>query len=85
MKVPLHKLGRRVKDALRALDRNESVTIHYRDTKKAILSPVRRKTNISAIDQRSIGMWRDRKETEAVNVTPAICRKGRLDGFLMTV
>lgn len=35
MKVSILDLRRRMKDVLRALDRNESVTIYYRGNEKA--------------------------------------------------
>ena len=84
MRVPLHKLGRRVKDVLLALDRNESVTSYYRGKEKAILSPVRRKTNKSVKDHKAIGMWRDREDVADVDAYDRNLRKGRLDRSLST-
>ncbi len=84
MKVPLHKLGRRVKDVLLALDRNESVTILNRGKEKSILSPSRQRTDKSETDHTAFGMWRDRKDMADVDVYVRNLRDGRLDRSLNT-
>ena len=84
MKISLHDLGRHVKDVLLALDRNESVTILYRGKEKAILSPVRQRTNKSVTDHRAFRMWRDRKDMADVDTHVRNLRKGRMDRFLNT-
>lgn len=79
MRISLHDLGRRMKDVLLALDRSESVTIHFRGKEKAILSPSRQRTEESVEDHSAFGMWRDRKEMADVDAYVGNLRKGRLD------
>lgn len=81
MKVSILDLRRRIKDVLRALDRNESVTIYYRGKEKAILSPSRQQTGKSIKDHEAFGMWRDRKDMTDVDDYVRILRKGRLDAY----
>ncbi len=84
MRISFHDLGRRAKDVLLALDRNASVTILYQGTEKAVLSPVRQRTNKSVTDHRAFGMWRDRKDMADVDTHVRNLRKGRLDHFSNT-
>ena len=49
MKASMLDLRRRMRDVLRALDRNESVTIYYRGKEKAVLSPSRQRTGKSVM------------------------------------
>lgn len=79
MRISLYELGRRMKDVLLALDRSESVTIHYRGKEKAILSPSRQRTEKSLTDHEAFGMWRDRKDMADVDAYVRNLRKGRLD------
>ena len=79
MKISLHDLGRRVNEVLLALDRSESVTIHFRGKEKAILTPSRQRTDRSVSDHKAFGMWRDRKDMANVSACVRHLRKGRLD------
>lgn len=81
MKASILDLRRRMRDVLRALDRNESVTIYYRGKEKAILSPSRQRTCKSVKDHAAFGMWRDRKDMADVDGYVRNLRKGRLDDF----
>lgn len=67
MKASILDLRRRMRDVLRALDRNESVTIYYRGKEKAVLSPSRQRTGKSVKDHEAFGMWRDREDTADVD------------------
>lgn len=67
MKASILDLRRRMRDVLRALDRNESVTIYYRGKEKAVLSPSRQRTGKSVKDHETFGMWRDRDDTTDVD------------------
>ncbi len=79
MKASILDLRRRMRDVLRALDRNESVTIYYRGKEKAVLTPSRHQTDNSVKDHEAFGMWQYRDETADVDGYVHNLRKGRLD------
>ena len=81
MKASILDLRRRMSDVLRALDRNESVTIFYRGKAKAILSPLRQPVKKPVEDHAAFGMWRDREEMTDVDAYVRNLRKGRLGDF----
>lgn len=66
MKATILDLRRRMRDILRALDRNESVTIYHSGKEKAVLSPSRQRTGKSVNYHEAFGMWRDREDTADV-------------------
>ncbi len=68
MKASFLDLRRRMRDVLRALDRNEPVTLLYRGRKKAVMYPI-----ADSDDERrpltehpAFGIWMDRKEMQNV-------------------
>jgi len=81
MKASILDLRRRMKDVLRALDRNESVKIFYRGKEKAILSPALQPAKKSIKDHEAFGMWKDREDMADVDAYVRNLRKGRLNDF----
>ena len=81
MKASILDLRRRMAEVLRALDRNEPVTVLYRGHIKAILVPagLARGRSSPAREHRAFGMWSDRSETEDVPAFVHSLRKGRGD------
>lgn len=79
MKASIVSLRRRMAEVLRALDRNEPVTILYRGRKRAILMPAGRgeHESKSVTDHPAFGMWKDRKDLEDVRAHVRELRKGR--------
>jgi len=79
MKASFVDLRRKSREILRALDRNEEVTVLYRGRPKAILRaiPKTRKGETRAEDHTAFGMWRDREDLEDVRAFVASLRKGR--------
>ena len=66
----------RMKDILKALDRNESVTILYRGKEKGILTPIRTIGKKSVEEHPFFGM--SRNETEPVSEVMNRLRGGRI-------
>ena len=59
MKATIVQLRYRMKDVLRALERNESVQILYRGKVKGTIIPVQRQKKPISTDHPSFGMWAD--------------------------
>ena len=76
MKASILDLRRRPKEILKALERNETVTITYRGKVKGIIQPVRAKGTMRASEHPSFGMWKDRT-SESVEQFVRRMRKGR--------
>lgn len=68
MKATILDLRRRMSEVLRALERNESVTIHYRGRERAVLVPAgnQRRTDVPVREHPAFGMWKDREEMDDV-------------------
>ena len=64
MKASVLDFRRRMKDILRALDRNEPVTIYYRGKRKGVIFPVRSSESPSRSlkEHPAVGMWKDRDD-----------------------
>ena len=66
MEATILDLRRRMKDVLKALDRNESVKILYRGKERATLIPSRGKAKKRGrqrmADHPAVGMWSDRTD-----------------------
>jgi antitoxin (DNA-binding transcriptional repressor) of toxin-antitoxin stability system len=79
MKASFVDLRRKSREILRALERNEEVTVLYRGRPKAILRAIPRtpKGGTRAQDHPAFGMWRERKDLEDVPAVVAALRKGR--------
>ncbi|MXZ75910.1 MAG: hypothetical protein F4207_05040 [Gemmatimonadetes bacterium] len=79
MRAPILDLLRRTRDALRTLNRNESVSVNFLDKEKTGMSPGRPRMDRSVKDHEAFGMWRDKDETADVDGFMHNLRKGRLD------
>ena len=79
MKATVLDLRRRTSEILKALDRNETVTIFYRGRPKGILYPAGRtqKKRRSVAEHPACGMWKDRKDMEDVEAYVRRMREGR--------
>jgi hypothetical protein len=69
MKLPILDLRRRMRDVLRALEPNETVTILYRGQEKGVIQPVGRPKGRarSVAKHPAFGVWKDRKDAEPVD------------------
>jgi len=79
MKASVLDLRRRTREILKALERNETVTILYRGKVKGILRPVpgREVKAGSAASHPAFGMWKDRRDLKDVARVVRDLRKGR--------
>lgn len=79
MKASVVDLRRRMSDVLRALDRNEPVTIYYRGRKKAVIHPAGHvgRTAQRVCEHPAFGMWKDRRDMEDVGKVVRGLRKVR--------
>jgi hypothetical protein len=68
-----------MREILRALEKNEPVTILYRGKKKGVLYPavVDRNSMKPVSSHRAVGMWKDRKDMRDVEQFVRDMRKGR--------
>ncbi|NOZ22268.1 MAG: type II toxin-antitoxin system Phd/YefM family antitoxin [Planctomycetes bacterium] len=83
MKATILDLRRRMSEILRALDRNESITILHRGKTKGVLRPARgaRDDGGAVRDHAAFGMWKDRRDVKDVAKTVRRLRKGRVDAL----
>ncbi len=79
MKASILDLRRRMADVLRALERNEPVTILYRGQEKGIIYPTTATKNRagSILDHDAFGMWKDHEAMQDVDQAVRSLRKGR--------
>ncbi|MGR3178816.1 MAG: type II toxin-antitoxin system Phd/YefM family antitoxin [Candidatus Anammoxibacter sp.] len=80
MKASILDLRRKTSEVIRALDRNESVTIYYRGKKKGILVPMEN-TSMKANPSKghsAFGIWKDRSNMKDVNRFVRNLREGRI-------
>jgi hypothetical protein len=79
MKASILDLRRRMRDVLRALDRNERVTIFHRGREKGVIhpSPGRKASVASPFEHPAFGMWKDRRDLRDVQRVVRALRKGR--------
>lgn len=67
-------------EVIRALSRNERVTVLYRGKPAAVMLPLEARTDdaaVSAKDHPAFGMWADRRELEDVPAHVRQLRRGR--------
>jgi hypothetical protein len=79
MKATVLDLRRRMPDVLKALDRNEPVTLLHRGKVKGVITPrpaAGSKTRKVA-DHPAFGLWKDRKDLQDVDRHVRNLRKGR--------
>jgi len=79
MKATFLDLRKRSKDIVKALDRNQPVTLFYRGKAKGMIVPASNplQKTVSALDHRAFGMWRNRPEMKSVRSVVAKLRKTR--------
>ena len=63
MKATIVQLRYKMKEVLRALERNESVQVLYRGEVKGTIVPVKRKKKNISKDHPTFGMWADDPRT----------------------
>ncbi len=79
MKATILDLRRRMGEILKALDRNEPVTIFHRGRKKGILYPARpgERRRGALAEHEAFGMWKDRRDFQDVDAVVRRMRQGR--------
>ena len=79
MKATFVDLRKRSKEIVKALDRNQSVTLYYRGKTKGVIVPASSPPDkaVAVISHRSFGMWRDRTDLKSVTAAVAKLRKPR--------
>ena len=84
MKASFLDLRKKTAEIIRALERNERVTVFYRGRARAVMEPLPQQecgSNASAIDHASFGVWRDRADLDDMAATLREMRKGRVGGL----
>jgi antitoxin (DNA-binding transcriptional repressor) of toxin-antitoxin stability system len=81
MKASILDLRRHMRQILKALDRNETVTLTYRGHEKATIIPKHTAGKTDAKAHCAFGLWQDRKEMEDVDGVARNIRKGRVNDF----
>ena len=83
MKASFVDLRKKSSEILRALDRNESITLLYRGKPKAIVHPLSSEQSSPAKtrDYAAFGLWKDRSDMSNVATHVRRIRKGRFDGL----
>lgn len=81
MEASILDLRRKMSEIVRALDRNETITILYRGKKKGVLVPAKksRSTEKRSEQHPAFGMWKNREDLKDVNAFVRNMRKGRLN------
>jgi prevent-host-death family protein len=79
MKASILDLRRRMGDVLRALEKNEPVTILHRGKEKAVIypSPIRKGREIAVMQHPAFGMWKDRDDLQDVDRVVRKLRQAR--------
>jgi hypothetical protein len=79
MKATFLDLRKRSREIVKALDRNQSVTLFYRGKAKGVIVPasIPPEKAVSAMRHRAFGMWRDRTDMKSVRGVVARLRKMR--------
>lgn len=79
MKATFLDLRKRSKEIVKALDRNQSVTLLYRGKAKGLIIPASNPPEkaVSASAHRAFGMWRERADMKDVPGVVAVLRKKR--------
>ncbi len=83
MKASFVDLRKKSSEVMRALSRNEPVTVTYRGKPVAVMQPIGQacKEAVRNVrDHPAVGMWADREDMKDVNAYIRRLRKGRFDG-----
>ena len=78
MKASILDLRRHMSAILKALDRNENVTLTYRGHEKATIVPKKTAHKVSMENHPAFGLWQNRKDIQDVEVAVRNIRKGRV-------
>jgi hypothetical protein len=84
MKASFVDLRKKSAEIIRALDRNEKVTLYYRGRAKAVIVPIGgevKRPTVKAEDHPAFGMWADRDDMKDVAGYVRTLRKGRYDAL----
>lgn len=81
MKASILDLRRHMGDILRALDRNENVTLTYRGHEKATIIPKKMAEQVRMTNHPAFGLWKKRDDMDDVNVVVRNLRKGRANAI----
>ncbi|GJQ60421.1 MAG: type II toxin-antitoxin system prevent-host-death family antitoxin [Candidatus Scalindua sp. AMX11] len=81
MEASIVDLRRKMSEVIKALDRNESVTILYRGKKKGVLVPIKKRSNKEKPikEHPAYGIWKNRDDMKNVGEYVRKLRKGRID------
>jgi len=79
MKATFLDLRKRSKEIVKALDRNQTVTLFYRGKPKGVIVPTSSPPEkaVSVLGHRAFGMWRERTDIKSVQSIVAKLRKAR--------
>jgi antitoxin (DNA-binding transcriptional repressor) of toxin-antitoxin stability system len=80
MKASFLDLRRKMSSIIKALNRNESVTLAHRGHKKATIVPAKGKTVLDIQEHSAFGIWSDREDLADVDAHVRKLRKGRISG-----
>jgi hypothetical protein len=68
-------------DILKALDRNENVTLTYRGHEKATIVPKKMTEAADMTNHPAFGLWEKRSDMDDVNAALRSIRKGRINAI----
>jgi len=77
VKASFLDLRRRMKDVLRALEKNEPVTLTYRGKEKGVIRPVKKRDEGRVASHPAFGLWKNREDLADVERAVDRLRKGR--------
>lgn len=77
MKASILDLRRHMGDILKALDRNEKVTLTYRGHEKATIVPKKMSRAVRMTQHPAFGLWGKRTDLKDVDAAVRNIRKGR--------
>jgi hypothetical protein len=84
MKASFVDLRKKSKQIIRAINRNEKVTLFYRGRAKAVMQPIGQEgdqPDVKAQDHAAFGIWADREDLKDVAGHVRKLRKGRFDAL----
>ena len=79
MKASILDLRRHMREVLKALDRNENVTLTYRGQEKATIVPKKAAREVRMKNHPAFGLWKKRSDLEDVEAAVRKIRKGRMN------
>jgi hypothetical protein len=81
MKASVLDLRCHMGKVLKALDRNENVTLTYRGHEKATIVPKKISGGIDIKNHLAFGLWKNRADMKDVDAAVRGIRKGRMNAF----